>query len=75
MGSPSVRSIYTEAILLKAARRYAEPLMRMSEAERKELQRHCFLPEPSFEPHLLAHDRQLAEADGAIHRATTASAN
>jgi small-conductance mechanosensitive channel len=39
-----------EAILLEAARRHTEPLMRMSEAERKELQRRYFLHEPTFEP-------------------------
>jgi small-conductance mechanosensitive channel len=39
-----------EAILLEAAQRHTAPLMRMKEAERRELQRRYFMQEPRFEP-------------------------
>lgn len=39
-----------EAILLQVARRYTIPLVRMNEAEKKELQRRYFMQNPEFEP-------------------------
>ncbi|MFC5087401.1 mechanosensitive ion channel family protein [Microvirga arabica] len=39
-----------EAILLEVARRYTIPLVRMKEAEKKELQRRYFMQNPEFEP-------------------------
>jgi small-conductance mechanosensitive channel len=39
-----------EAILLEVAQRHTAPLMKLKEAEKRELQRRYFMQEPRFEP-------------------------